>query len=102
VELTPAQYDEIVRSNDKCLHGIKETQTQLGLIVRILNGDPEQDIHGVRPRLREVEAIVQKLEDRLQRWEDRATTAKWLIGFLGLGNLAGVIALWRLIVGGGP
>lgn len=114
--MTEEQYRELVASNQLCSHGIAELKTQMSLIVRLLNGNPDEDIVGVRPRLRQIEeklgvaataAELTKAEQRIMTLEtewaalkNKYKGAMWVLGILGVANAAQLIALARFLLGG--
>lgn len=116
--ITEEHYKALVQSDNECLHGLAEIKTQVGLIVRLLNGSPDEDIPGVRPRLVMVERrmtdIPPNLADQLRemrnenkslaeeqmKWKERYNGAKWVLGILGVTNAATLGVLARFLMGG--
>lgn len=97
--MTEEQYRGLVKRDDECLHGIAELKTQTALIVRLLNGNADEDITGVRPRLKMVEERLSTIETNWAAWDRRFRDLRIIGGFLGVTSLAGLIALVRLIWG---
>lgn len=107
--------EEQIRDLNECLHGVNEIKTQMSLVVRLLNGNPDEDIVGVRPRLRQIEdklgvvataAELAKAEQRIVILETEWTALKnkykgamIVLTFLGVTNIAGLIALANFIWG---
>ena len=114
MDITPEQFERLVKDNGECLHGINELKTQNQLILRFLNGDPGEDvITGIRPRLRRVEETLQpftsdfvkEIREALQErsnLKQQLRGAKWLLGVLGATNVLTLGAIVRIIVTGGP
>jgi hypothetical protein len=116
--ITEDHYKALVKSDEDCLHGLREIQTQVALIVRLLNGNPDEDIPGVRPRLLLVErrmndipgdlvAQLQKSNEKIEtltaEWnklKERYNGAKWVLGILGVTNVATLGVLARMLTGG--
>lgn len=104
-------------SIDDCLHGIAELKTQNNLILRLLNGEPDQDILGIRPRLTRVEnridmlppmlvtewaemrTSIKGLQEKITGYEQRLLGAKWVLGALGITTGALGAAVVRLLWG---
>lgn len=102
---------------DDCLHGIAELKTQLSLVVRLLNGEPDQDITGIRPRLKLAEAkldalpsnlaadvkemkdAIKAIQEKITGYEQRLLGAKWVLGALGITTGALGAAVVRLLWG---
>jgi hypothetical protein len=115
--ITEDHYKALVKSDEDCLHGLREIQTQVALIVRLLNGNPDEDIPGVRPRLLLVErrmndipgdlvAQLQKSNEKIEtltaEWnklKERYNGAKWVLGILGVTNVATLGVLARILTG---
>lgn len=116
--MTEEQYRELVRADDAALHAIAELTTQIRLMVRLLNGSPDEDIPGVRPRLVMVErrmtlipedlvAQVKQLRVELDAEKERRTNLeqrwigiKWFMGGLGITSAGLAATLARLLFGG--
>lgn len=114
--MTEDQYRELVKSNEQCQHGLGEIKLQQALIIRLLNGSPDEDIIGVRPRLQRLEQKIDALPvevqlrsavDRIGTLETEWTALKnrykggmWVLGILGITNAVQLIALWRFLFGG--
>lgn len=109
--------DDQIRDLNACLHGVNEIKTQMSLVVRLINGNPDEDIVGMRPRLRQIEdrlvlvataAELAKAEHRIVQLETEWTAlknqyrgAKWVLGLLGATNLVTIAALVRFLFGMG-
>jgi hypothetical protein len=116
--MTEDQYRELVKSDEQCLHSLAELKTQVNLIIRLLNGNPEEDIPGVRPRLMLVErrmttipedlvAQVRQLrveldaeKEKRSHLEQRWIGIKWFMGGLGFTSAGLAATLARLLFGG--
>lgn len=114
--MTEEQFRELVKNNELCSHGIAELKTQMSLIVRLLNGNPDEDIVGVRPRLQRLEVKIDafasakelgetrdrvgKLEDEWTALQNKYRGAMWVLGILGVTNAAQLFALARFLMGG--
>jgi hypothetical protein len=115
---TEDNYRALVKSDDECLHGLAEVKTQLALIVRLLNGNPDEDIPGVRPRLMLVERRMTTIPDDLaaqvaeirrdlntekekrSNLEQRWIGVKWILGGLGITSASLAAIVGRLLFGG--
>jgi hypothetical protein len=115
--MTEEQYREVVRSIDACRHEVAEVKTQQSIVVRLLNGNPDEDILGIRPRLTRLEqrfdnlphelpaqfkAVQQQVATLTTEWanlQQRYVGAKWVLGMLGVTNLVTLIALARFLLG---
>ena len=115
--ITEDHYKKLVTNDDQCLHGLAELQTQIRLVVRLLNGVPAEDVPGVRPRLMLVERRVndipvdlmaqlqrsnEKIETLTGEWnklKERYNGAKWVLGILGVTNAATLGILARFLTG---
>jgi hypothetical protein len=115
--MTEDQYRELVRADDAALHAIAELTTQMKILVRLLNGDPNEDIPGVRPRLVMIErrmttipedlvVRVSRLETELDSEKERRTNLeqrwlgiKWFLGGLGVTSVLSALTIARLLFG---
>lgn len=116
--MTEDQYRELVRADDAALHAITKLATQIDQLVRLLNGSPDEDIPGVRPRLVMVErrittipedlvTRVNRLETELDAEKEKRTNLeqrwigiKWFIGGLGVTSVLSALTIARLLFGG--
>jgi hypothetical protein len=112
--MTPEQAAQL----DACSHGVNELHTKVNMIVRLLNGNPDEDIPGVRPRLMLVERrmndVPNDLMSRLNRLDEENRTlreewtkikeryngAKWVLGILGVTNASTLFILARFLLSG--
>ncbi len=121
--MTEEQYKALLSRDDECLHGVRELQTQVALMLRLLNGSPEDDIKtGVRPRLyvmeRRVETIpidittqiaqvrqdVDVLKDERSAIRNQIAGARLVMSAVGVTSLSALIGFIVVLIklfGGG-
>ncbi len=115
--MTEEQYKALLSRDDECLHGVRDLQTQMAVMLRLLNGSPEDDIKtGVRPRLyvmeRRVETIpvdlpaqlaavrqdVDMLEAKWIAVENQVRGGKMVVSIIGVGNLVGLLGVVATLI----
>jgi hypothetical protein len=84
--VTEEQYSSLLKQighsvelAEKALHTANEALTQSRITVRLLNGNPDEDILGVRPRLRQIEEvrlkeIAEKIDSLTRVWTPQLLT----------------------------
>jgi hypothetical protein len=127
--VTDEQIRALMASDDACLHGIAELKTQVALVVQLINGNADQDIAGIRPRLGRIEQRVDQIppdiaaqvaelrrqsaaeaaelrkeiaaeREKRTNLEQRWIAVKWLLGGLGITSGGLAATVARLIFGG--
>ena len=110
--MTPEQSAQL----DACSHGVNELTKQMALILRLLNGSPDEDIPGVRPRLFLVERRMgdipidlpmqmSKLQTNVDvleaKWiavENQVRGGKMVVSIIGVGNLVGLLGVVATLI----
>ncbi len=110
--MTPDQAAQL----DACSHGVNDMKVQIDRVLRLLNGNPDDDIPGVRPRLYLVERRVSdipldlpmllgKIQGEIDvleaKWlavENQVRGGKMVVSIIGVGNLVGLLGLVATLI----
>lgn len=84
--------------NETQARQLSEIHIAVKRLTSVIDGDPDRDIKGLRPRVSDLEATMETLLDERDRIVNYARGAMWGIGLNILANIVLIIAVIRFFV----